>query len=280
MEPELAAIVDTLVPGAGVGASYVRARLTPAEVADITRLGDVAPGTALCTRLRALAWEALFTVGDGSRALRRAAASETARVIVHDRVPVCVVGLGAAGGTIASRIAARGVHVVGLETGPPVDRSRFTDDEVAHVAERTLMHVEPEVLVLDDGPPIVAPWVSARTRRRGSARLDGIRLPLRPFRLRRVADHARGAHTVVRAGGATHGGRPAGVEEPRRRSSRRRGTPARLALVPATRRDHGRLRPVRHVHLLRVSHRREVLDARPARRGGGAPGRDRRRDRA
>jgi choline dehydrogenase-like flavoprotein len=84
-------------------------------------------------------------------------------VITHDPVDVCVVGLGAAGGTIAAALAARGVRVVGLEAGPARARAEFTDDEVAHIADRTLLHGEPEVFVLDDGPPMVAPWI-ARNR--------------------------------------------------------------------------------------------------------------------
>lgn len=84
-------------------------------------------------------------------------------MITHDPVPVCVVGLGAAGGVIAAEVAARGAHVVGLEAGASVDPRGFGDDEVAHVADRGLLWNEPEVLLLDGGPPMVAPWL-ARNR--------------------------------------------------------------------------------------------------------------------
>lgn len=85
-------------------------------------------------------------------------------MIVHDPVDVCVVGLGAAGGTIASGAAAAGRSVVGLEAGPREDPVRsFDADEVAHAVDRRLLWSDPEVMVLDDQPPQVGPWL-ARNR--------------------------------------------------------------------------------------------------------------------
>lgn len=85
-------------------------------------------------------------------------------MIVHDPVDVCVVGLGAAGGTIASGVAASGRSVVGLEAGPQlVPDEHFDADEVAHAVDRRLLWDEPEVMVLDDGPPQVGSWL-ARNR--------------------------------------------------------------------------------------------------------------------
>jgi choline dehydrogenase-like flavoprotein len=81
-------------------------------------------------------------------------------VITHERVAACVVGLGAAGGVVAAELAARGVRVVGLESGPAWDAGDFHDDEVAHIARRRLMWDEPEVMVLDGGPPVPAPWIA------------------------------------------------------------------------------------------------------------------------
>jgi len=84
-------------------------------------------------------------------------------VITHDRVDVCVVGLGASGGTIASALAHEGLSVVGIEAGPdhdPADSaSAFTSDEVAAIADRRYMWSEPEVLVYDGGPPLVFNWL-------------------------------------------------------------------------------------------------------------------------
>jgi gluconate 2-dehydrogenase alpha chain len=88
-------------------------------------------------------------------------------VIVDDRAAVCVVGLGAAGGTIAAGLAARGLHVVGLECGPErrprKGSAPFGDDEIAHVVDGALMLREPEVLVLDGGPPRTGTWLARNT---------------------------------------------------------------------------------------------------------------------
>lgn len=88
-------------------------------------------------------------------------------MIVHDPVDVCIVGLGAAGGTIAAGLVEEGLRVVALESGTSFDpiesRSEFTDDEVAHIVDRRMLWNEPEVLMLDDGPPIVRSWL-ARNR--------------------------------------------------------------------------------------------------------------------
>jgi gluconate 2-dehydrogenase alpha chain len=88
-------------------------------------------------------------------------------VIVHDPVDVCIVGLGAAGGTIAAGLVKKGLRVVALEAGPSFDPttspSEFTDDEIAHIVDRRMLWSEPEVLMLDDGPPIVRSWL-ARNR--------------------------------------------------------------------------------------------------------------------
>lgn len=84
-------------------------------------------------------------------------------MITHPEVDVCIVGLGAAGGTIASELVAAGRSVVALEAGPLTADDPTTADEVAHVVDRRLLWAEPEVLVLDDGPPMVGPWL-ARNR--------------------------------------------------------------------------------------------------------------------
>lgn len=85
-------------------------------------------------------------------------------MIAHDPVDVCIVGLGAAGGTIASGVAAAGRSVVGLEAGPRlIPAEEFDADEVAHTVDRQLLWDEPEVMVLDDGPPQVGSWL-ARNR--------------------------------------------------------------------------------------------------------------------
>ncbi|HEY9557210.1 MAG TPA: GMC family oxidoreductase [Acidimicrobiales bacterium] len=85
-------------------------------------------------------------------------------MIIHPVVDVCVVGLGAAGGTIAAGLVAEGRSVVGLEAGAAVDPARSDGaDEVAHVVDQRLLWKQPEVLVLDDGPPAVGNWL-ARNR--------------------------------------------------------------------------------------------------------------------
>lgn len=90
-------------------------------------------------------------------------AQSSASVITHPAVDVCVVGLGAAGGSIASELVAAGRSVVALEAGPAAPQDPATADEVAHVVDRRLLWHEPEVMVLDDGPPIRGSWL-ARNR--------------------------------------------------------------------------------------------------------------------
>lgn len=71
---------------------------------------------------------------------------------------VCVVGLGAAGGIIASELARAGLRVVGLEAGPA--RVPPGTDEVEFHIQRKLMWHEPETLVVDGGPPLRGTWLS------------------------------------------------------------------------------------------------------------------------
>src|SRR3546814_4039126 len=69
-----------------------------------------------------------------------AAAQTPCLVIIHPVVDVCVVGLGAAGGTIAAGLVAEGRSVVGLEAGAAVDPARSDGaDEVAHVVDQRLL---------------------------------------------------------------------------------------------------------------------------------------------
>lgn len=105
-------------------------------------------------------------------ALRLPRANEDPAVIVDEPRDVCVVGLGAAGGTIATALAHRGVDVVALEAGPDTeltadgarfDGRLFDDDEVTHVADRRLLHHDPERLVLDGRDLGPGPWL-ARNR--------------------------------------------------------------------------------------------------------------------
>jgi choline dehydrogenase-like flavoprotein len=88
-------------------------------------------------------------------------------MISHDPVPLVVVGLGAAGGTIAVELAARGIDVVGLEAGSDVRLSEtarlFDDDEVGHLVDRRRLHREPEVFFLDGRPLPLAPWLARNT---------------------------------------------------------------------------------------------------------------------
>jgi gluconate 2-dehydrogenase alpha chain len=85
-------------------------------------------------------------------------------VIEHAPVDLCVIGLGAAGGTIASEAAHAGLSVVGLEAGPDHDPTRaaeeFDTDEVTHVVDLKLQWAEPEMLIFEDGPPIPFPWLA------------------------------------------------------------------------------------------------------------------------
>src|SRR3546814_4258136 len=68
------------------------------------------------------------------------AAQTPCLVIIHPVVDVCVVGLGAAGGTIAAGLVAEGRSVVGLEAGAAVDPARSDGaDEVAHVVDQRLL---------------------------------------------------------------------------------------------------------------------------------------------
>lgn len=81
-------------------------------------------------------------------------------MITHDPVDVCVVGAGAAGGVVASAVARAGRRVAVLEAGPALAPADFDDDEVAHVARRRMLWNEPEVMVLDGGPPRVGAWLA------------------------------------------------------------------------------------------------------------------------
>lgn len=67
-------------------------------------------------------------------------------MIVDEPVDVVVVGLGAAGGTIAAGLVERGLRVVGLEAGPePTDLDRLAD-ELTFTVRRRLFWQEPEIL--------------------------------------------------------------------------------------------------------------------------------------
>ena len=84
-------------------------------------------------------------------------------MIVDDPVDVVVVGLGAAGGTLAAALAARGLQVLGLEAGPQLDPTTdYRDDELEFAVDRRLCWQEPEVLEYE-GSELVAPWL-ARNR--------------------------------------------------------------------------------------------------------------------
>lgn len=80
-------------------------------------------------------------------------------MIVDDHVDVVVVGLGAAGGTIAAALAERGLDVVGLEAGPElVEPHDFTDDELVFAADRRHFWNDPEVLEFE-GTVRTASWL-------------------------------------------------------------------------------------------------------------------------
>lgn len=68
-------------------------------------------------------------------------------MITDAPVDVVVVGLGAAGGTIAAALAERGLTVIGLEAGPELVRPEdYTDDELVFAAGRKHYWAEPELL--------------------------------------------------------------------------------------------------------------------------------------
>lgn len=84
-------------------------------------------------------------------------------MITHDRVDVCVVGLGAAGGTIAAEAAVAGLRVVGIEAGADYGENpgaAFDTDEITYVVDQALQWRDPEVLVFQDRPPIMSNWLS------------------------------------------------------------------------------------------------------------------------
>lgn len=84
-------------------------------------------------------------------------------MIVDDPVEVVVVGLGAAGGTIAAALAQQGIQVVGLEAGPDLERpADFVDDELAFAVDKKLFWKDPEVLEYQ-GVALPGRWV-ARNR--------------------------------------------------------------------------------------------------------------------
>lgn len=98
----------------------------------------------------------------------RLAAPEGASVVITlEPVDVCVVGLGAAGGTLVAGLVAAGRSVVALEAGDVLDpATAFDADEVTHVVDRQLLWREPEVLVLEDEVPVIGSWL-ARNRGAG-----------------------------------------------------------------------------------------------------------------
>lgn len=84
----------------------------------------------------------------GVRASRRTA----------DEADVCVVGLGAAGGVIATELAERGLRVVALEAGP-ASVTASTDEVEFQVRKRLFWH-EPETLVVNDDAPRRGEWLA------------------------------------------------------------------------------------------------------------------------
>jgi choline dehydrogenase-like flavoprotein len=83
-------------------------------------------------------------------------------MITHDAVDVCVVGAGLSGSIVSGALARRGRQVVVLEAGAG-PRPDFVGDELAHIVDRRLLHHEPEVFVLDDGPPQVGTFLARNT---------------------------------------------------------------------------------------------------------------------
>jgi len=84
-------------------------------------------------------------------------------MIIHDRVDVCVVGLGAAGGIIAAQVAAADLRVVGIEAGADYGENAgeaFDTDEITYVVDQALQWRDPEVLVFNDRLPVVSNWLS------------------------------------------------------------------------------------------------------------------------
>ena len=82
-------------------------------------------------------------------------------MITDEPVDVVVVGLGAAGGTLAAALAERGLQVVGLEAGPPLVRPEdFTDDELVFASGAGAKHywAEPELLEFE-GVTTEATWL-------------------------------------------------------------------------------------------------------------------------
>ncbi|MFC0862316.1 GMC oxidoreductase [Sphaerimonospora cavernae] len=80
-------------------------------------------------------------------------------MITDEHADVVVVGLGAAGGTIAAALAERGLDVVGLEAGPELVRpGDFTDDELLFAVDRKHFWAEPEVLEFE-GAATTATWL-------------------------------------------------------------------------------------------------------------------------
>lgn len=84
-------------------------------------------------------------------------------MIVDDPVDVVVVGLGAAGGTLATALAEQGLRVVGLEAGPELVRpDDYEDDELTFAVDKRLYWREREILDFE-GTARTAPWL-ARNR--------------------------------------------------------------------------------------------------------------------
>ncbi|MFG1891127.1 GMC oxidoreductase [Micromonospora sp. NPDC049051] len=80
-------------------------------------------------------------------------------MIIDEHVDVVVVGLGAAGGTIAAALAERGLDVVGLEAGPqPARPDDYTDDELVNSVDRKHLWTDPEVLDFE-GAATTATWL-------------------------------------------------------------------------------------------------------------------------
>jgi gluconate 2-dehydrogenase alpha chain len=88
-------------------------------------------------------------------------------MITHPPTDLVVVGLGLAGGTIATAVAERGLGVVGLEAGEDLTLQStariFDDDEVTHIVDRRRLQTEPEVFVLDGQRLPDAPWIARNT---------------------------------------------------------------------------------------------------------------------
>jgi choline dehydrogenase-like flavoprotein len=136
--------------------------------------------------------ERALPVAPAVRPLARWRAGIPVRATRRDDADVIVVGLGAAGGIVASVLAEAGLRVIAVEAGPAAVVG--STDEVEFNVGRRLYWNEPETLVVDDGPSVRGSWLARNIGVGGPLHWTTITYRFHPsdFRVRSTSGHVEG----------------------------------------------------------------------------------------